>query len=75
MRERIFLQTLHVRVASDTQKIQSSDWPKCRCTLWRYVNPRIFVGHRTLFQAVSVDTLITSDKTHFNQPKGRSYFN
>ena len=28
MRESVFHQTLHVRVAIDTQKIQSSDWPK-----------------------------------------------
>ena len=46
-------QTLQVRVTSDTQKIQySDDWLKWRCTLWRNVNFRIFVGHRTSFQAV-----------------------
>jgi len=45
-------QTLQVRVTSDTQKIQSSDWPKWRCTLWRSVNYRVFVGHQTSFQQV-----------------------
>jgi len=28
MRESMLRQMLHVRVASDTQMIQSSDWPK-----------------------------------------------
>jgi len=30
MRESMLHPTLHVRVANDTQKIQSSDWPKQR---------------------------------------------
>jgi len=51
-RESSLRQTLQVRVTSDTQIIQSSDWPNLRCTLWRNINSRIFVGHRTSFQAV-----------------------
>ena len=51
-RECSLCQTLQVRVTSDTLKIQSSDWPKWRCALWRNINNRIFVGHRTSFQAV-----------------------
>jgi len=45
-------QTLQVRVTSDTQKIQSSDWPKCRCMLWRKVNSSVLVGHQRSFQQV-----------------------
>jgi len=33
MRESMLRQTLHVHIASDTQKIQSSDWPKWRWAL------------------------------------------
>ena len=51
-RESSIRQTLQVRVTSDAQKIQSSDWPKWHCTLWHNVNFCIFVGHRTSFQAV-----------------------
>jgi len=43
MRESTLRQTLHVRIASDTQKIQSSDWPKWCCTLWCYVNSRLLL--------------------------------
>jgi len=28
MQESMFYKPLHVRIAGDTQKIQSSDWPK-----------------------------------------------
>jgi len=37
MRESMLRQTLHLRIAIDTKKIQSSDWPKWRCALWPYV--------------------------------------
>ena len=40
-RESVFCQTLQVHITCDTQKIQSSDWPKWRCTLWRNVNSRL----------------------------------
>ena len=33
MRESMLRQTLHLRIAIDTKKIQSSDWPKWRCAL------------------------------------------
>jgi len=42
---------LQVRITNNTQKIQSSDWPKWRCTLWRNVNSCVFVRHRTSFLA------------------------
>jgi len=45
-------QTLQVRVTSDTQKSQSYDWHKWRCSLWRNVNSHTIVGHRTSFQAI-----------------------
>ena len=38
MRESALRQTLQARVTRDTKRIQSSDWPKWRCTLWRNVN-------------------------------------
>jgi len=38
-------QTLHVRVASDTQKIQSTDWLKW-CALWRYVISHCYQSKR-----------------------------
>jgi len=47
-----------VRVISDTQQIQSNDWPKWRCTLWCNVNARIFVGIGRNYKR-SVNTLIT----------------
>jgi len=37
MRESMLRQTLLVRVTSDIHKIQTSDWPKLRCVLWRYI--------------------------------------
>ena len=37
MRENTLHQIMYLRIASNTQKIQSSDWPKCLCELWRYV--------------------------------------
>ena len=55
-RESSLRQTLQVRVTSDTQKIQSSDWPKWR-TLWRNVNSRILSGIGRHFNR-SVNTLI-----------------
>jgi len=51
-RESLLCQTLQVRVTNDTQKIQSSYWPKWCCTLWHNVNFRVFVGHRRSFQVV-----------------------
>jgi len=51
-RESPLRQPLQVRVSSDSQKIQSLDWPKWRCALWRNVSFRIFVGHRLSFQVV-----------------------
>ena len=53
-REISLRQTVQLRVTSDTQKIQSSDWPKWRFTLWRNGNSRIVVVHRTTIQAVHV---------------------
>jgi len=44
-------QTLQGRVNQWYPKIQSSDWPKWRCTLWRNVNSCIFVRHWMSFQA------------------------
>jgi len=46
-----------VRVTSDTQKIQSSDLPKWRCTLWPNVNARVLSGIGCHFKRF-VDTLI-----------------
>ena len=46
-------------VTSNTQKIQSSDWLKWRCTLWRNINPRVFSGMGRHFNR-SVDTFIVS---------------
>ena len=37
MRESMLRQTLHLHIAIDTKKIQSSDWPKWRCALLPYV--------------------------------------
>jgi len=37
MQERMLCQALHVHVDNDTQKVQSSDWLKWCCVLWRYV--------------------------------------
>jgi len=51
-----FRQTLHVRVTSDTQKIQFY-WSSWRCTLWLNVNSRISSGIGRHFKQ-SVDTLI-----------------
>ena len=31
-----------MHVASDKQNIQSSDWPKWHCELWRYITSRLF---------------------------------
>jgi len=45
-------QTLQVCVNTDTQKVQSSDWPKWCCMLWHNVNSCVFVGHRVSFQQV-----------------------
>jgi len=39
--ETLLRQILLVRIANNTQKIQSSDWPTWRCALWRYV-----ISHR-----------------------------
>ena len=52
-----YVKPLQVRVSSDNKKIQSSDWPKWRCTLWRSVNSRILSGIERHFRR-SVDTLI-----------------
>ena len=37
MRESMLCQTLHVCIVSDTRNIQSCDWPKWCCALWRYI--------------------------------------
>ena len=42
MRENTLRNTLHVCAINDTQKIQSSDWPKWHCALWCYVISRLF---------------------------------
>ena len=47
----VICQILQVRITSDTQMIQSSDWPKLRCTLWRNVNSR-FSLHIASFRIV-----------------------
>jgi len=44
-------QTLHVLVASKIQKIQYSDWPKCRCALWHYVISHILLNQMS-FQMI-----------------------
>jgi len=49
------LNVKQVRVTSDNQKIPSSDWPKWRCTLWRYVT---FLSGIERYFKLSVDTLI-----------------
>jgi len=46
MREWALRQTLQVRVTNETQKNPSSDWPKWRCTLWRYVTSRLVATKR-----------------------------
>jgi len=50
--ESLSCQTLQVRVTSDIQMIQSSNWPKWRCMLWHNVNSRIFVGQQMSFEQV-----------------------
>ena len=57
MRESMLRQTLHVSIASNIQMIQSSDWPKLCCALWRYVTSPLLSDHRLSFQAL-VDTFI-----------------
>jgi len=51
MRERALRQPLHVRIAKDTQKIKSSDWPKWRYALLHYVISCILLD-QTSFQMV-----------------------
>ena len=46
-----------VRVTSDTQKIQSTDWPKWPCMLWRNVNSRLFIGHSVDAVPLGLDSL------------------
>jgi len=50
-------QILQVRITSDTQKIQSFDWPKWGCKLWHNLNSCILLGIEGNFKQ-SVDTLI-----------------
>jgi len=53
-----------VHVTSDTQKIQSSDWPKCCCTLWFNVNSHVFLGIGRHFKR-SIDMLIVIETLNF----------
>jgi len=52
MRESTIRQTLHVCVASDTQKIQSSDCPKWRCALRHYIKYPPFVEASVVISSV-----------------------
>ena len=47
-------QTLWECVPSDTQKIQSSDWPKLRCTFWCNLNSRFLVTHNLISDVLSI---------------------
>jgi len=43
-----------VHLTSYTQKIQSFDWPKWCCMLWRNVNSRLLLGIRHNFKFLSI---------------------
>jgi len=65
MRESMLCQTSQVCVASDTHNFPSSDWPKCPCAFWCYVNSRPLSEHQTSFQ-VLVDALIITTMLCFS---------
>ena len=44
-------QTLDMRLANGTRKILSSDWPKWRCALWRYIITHL-ISNQTSLQIV-----------------------
>ena len=60
MRERKLCEQLHVCVVSDTQKIQSTDWPKWCCGLGLYVISHLswFKHHFRWSDKQAVDTSI-----------------
>jgi len=56
-------QTLHVHVASNTQKILSSDWPKWHCMLWRCLIFHL-LSHQTWTRAPHVGALYARRMSH-----------
>jgi len=49
VQQNMLRQTLHIQVANDTQKSQSSNWPKWCCALWCYIISRLS-SDKTSFQ-------------------------
>jgi len=60
----MFCQTLNVRVAKDTQNIQSSDWPKCIMMLCYFLP---FVWQKVISDGLTMDSSATANHDHLKQ--------
>jgi len=66
MWESTLCQTMHVRVACDTHKVQKFDWPKWRCAIWHYAIYRLLSDQRSFHMAQQNELLLFFHSCKYN---------